>query len=612
MSRLFLMLLIGSFSLLVSFGAPPPAKAQLAKFGEAEFVCVSSKQRAAARYSRSALEAWAEWDKKQRDSKLQKRLRKAGEKLGKEFDNAEAASAKQGVDCVEQTATASDLGDSISAAAAEIAAAINTGLDLGERDDARCGEKLLKAAARRSRGFLRAESKHTKRVPSGGDASRRDRRQMRAASRFSRDWNREDCPTAASESDIASQLDALSDNVVFLTTVSPLLDDGAFQAVSPVGPIEYQGRTLNPRCGFDAAPDYHFFVKRGSVNKLVMYYEGGGACWENLTCGLPVCKNAASVVGDNPSNATTGFADLNNPDNPFKDWNAVFVTYCTCDLHFGDADRVYSGIFPDVSVSHRGYENAKVAEKFAREHFLNPDMVFVTGSSAGGYGALFHGPLLHEVWPASRFHVLGDASNGVITQSFRVDDFPTWNFEANIPDTIPGVLDSLTSEEGLVEYIEAVASFFDESTWAHYTTAYDGGLGGQTGFYNVMLNDNDPIAGLTWWEGSCRFNDAMVEQAADTFARVPDNYRFYIGTGSRHTMYGNDKVYTDQSGSESQTIVDWITDMIAFEPNSSSPSDWQNVECVDCEIVLPGDPRPNPLLPPFFDDMGQTVIVCEE
>ncbi len=104
----------------------------------------------------------------------------------------------------------------------------------------------------------------------------------------------------------------------------------------------------------------------------------------------------------------------------------------------------------------------------------------------------------------------------------------------------------------------------------------------------------------------------MVEQAADTFALVPDNYRFYIGTGSRHTMYGNDKVYTDQSGGESQTIVDWITDMIAFEPNSSNPSDWQNVECVDCEIVLPGDPRPNPLLPPFFDDMGQTVIVCEE
>ena len=78
-------------------------------------------------------------------------------------------------------------------------------------------------------------------------------------------------------------------------------------------------------------------------------------------------------------------------------------------------------------------------------------------------------------------------------------------------------------------------------------------------------------------------------------------------------MYGNNKVYTDQTGGEDQTIVDWIEDMIAFEPESSSPSDWQNVECTDCGIVLAGDPTP-PVIPtdPFFDDMGQTVIECSE
>ena len=165
----------------------------------------------------------------------------------------------------------------------------------------------------------------------------------------------------------------------------------------------HSGRTLEPRCAFDDDPDYHFFVKRGSVNKVVMYYQGGGACWENLTCGIPVCKDGADPVADDPDNASSGFADLDNPDNPFRDWNIVFVTYCTCDVHFGDADRVYSGPLPDVAVSHRGFENAKVVEKFAREHFLNPEVVFVTGSSAGAYGAVFHGPLLHDAWPASRF-----------------------------------------------------------------------------------------------------------------------------------------------------------------------------------------------------------------
>jgi hypothetical protein len=461
--------------------------------------------------------------------------------------------------------------------------------------------------------FLMAEGKHTRKAPDGGDADKRDDEQGSAAAEFSLQWSEAACPTNADESDVASQLDALSDDVVFHTVVSPVLDDSEFQPVSPVGSIEYEGRTLEPRCGFDDDPDYHFFVKRGSVNKVVMYYQGGGACWENLTCGIPVCKDGADPVADDPDNASSGFADLDNPDNPFRDWNIVFVTYCTCDVHFGDVDQVYSGFLPDVAVSHRGFENAKVAEKFAREHFLNPEVVFVTGSSAGAYGALFHGPLLHETWPASRFSVLGDAGNGVITPDFLQNEFANWNFTANIPDDIPGVLESIESGEGMVAYIDAVADFFPESKWGHYTTSYDGGSGGQTGFYNLMLNNNNPIAALTWWEGSCQFNDVMVEQAAETSSRVPDNYRFYIGAGSRHTMYGNDKVYTDQSGGEDQTIVDWVEDMIAFDPDSSSPSEWQSVECTDCGLVLPGDPTP-PVIPtdPFFDDAGQTVIVCSE
>jgi hypothetical protein len=53
-----------------------------------------------------------------------------------------------------------------------------------------------------------------------------------------------------------------------------------------------------------------------------------------------------------------------------------------------------------------------------------------------------------------------------------------------------------------------------------------------------MLHDNDPLAALTWWEGSCAFNAKMRELALETAAAVPSNYRYYIGTGSRHTMWG--------------------------------------------------------------------------
>jgi hypothetical protein len=590
--------------------APGPAAAE-AKFGEPEFECVSSKQRAAAEYCHSALQTWATWELGQNDARRDSQLSKAGGKLSDKFDEAETRSARGGVDCVEQTAAAAELEASIGQAVSDLVQAVNTGLDLGDREDARCGASLVRAAAAKCHELLKAESGHTKLAPDGGSAARRDTEQERASEKFSAAWERAACSTDASESDIESRIDAISDATVFSTVVSPVLDDTEFQPISPVGPIEYEGATLNPRCGFDDDPDYHFFVKRGSVNKVVVYYQGGGACWENLTCSIPVCKDGSDPVGDDPDNASSGFADLENPANPFRDWNIVFATYCTCDVHFGDADQVYSGPFPDVSVSHRGFQNARVVEKFAREHFLNPDVVFVTGSSAGASGAVFPGPFLHAAWPASRFHVLGDAGNGVITADFLQNEFENWNFSANIPADIPGVLESITSGEGMVGYIEAVANYYDGSNWAHYTSSYDGGSGGQTGFYHVMLNDSNPIAALTWWGGSCSFNEVMVDQATETFSRVPANYRYYIGAGSRHTMYGNNKVYSDQSGGESQTIVDWINDMISYDPALSSADDWQNVECTDCGLVVPGDPTP-PVIPtdPFFDDGGQTVIMC--
>jgi len=51
-----------------------------------------------------------------------------------------------------------------------------------------------------------------------------------------------------------------------------------------------------------------------------------------------------------------------------------------------------------------------------------------------------------------------------------------------------------------------------------------------------MLNINNPGAWVNWWNASCAWNDVMVQQAHDTAAIIPDNYRYYIGTGSRHTI----------------------------------------------------------------------------
>jgi hypothetical protein len=586
--------------------------------------CVGAKMTAAAAYCQSTLKAWSTWEKKQDDAKRVAAVGKAATKLGESWTKAEENATKKSVDCAQTTLSSTDLQSLVDATVAGIAGIkdeINGGLDLGNKDNAKCGSKLLSAAAKKCAAMLKAESKYIKALAKDPTGTARDAATTAATQAFSDAWNKATagtCPTTATKDGIEDEIDDLNDEVVTDTTVSPNVDDTQFTTITPTNPTQYLGTSLQPVCKDGSSP-YAFFVKRGSVNKLLMYYQGGGACWDEVTCGgtsltgyQALCDTTVDPSGsDNPNDAVNhyGFGDLSNSSNPFKDWNIVFVSYCSCDIHYGDAEQDYDNYDgTPIHVVHHGFHNAKVAEKWAREHFVNPEMVFVTGSSAGSYGALFNAPLLEKVWPASQFRVLGDAGNGVITQDFLLNEFPNWNFSANLPKYIPGVIGSFSGDNptGMVGYIEAVAAYFPNTNWAHYATAFDGGMGGQTGFYHVMVNQSRIFDWPNWWESSCDWNQLMVQQANDTYGAVAagtKNYHYYIGTGSRHTMWGSNKVYTDTTGGV-QLIVDWINDMLTGGPG------WGNVQASPFNLLLSGDPQPSPLVEPFeSSDGGVTVTV---
>ena len=376
---------------------------------------------------------------------------------------------------------------------------------------------------------------------------------------------------------------------------SALPPDPEFRMIEPVGPIEYEGEVLYPTC-LKGTP-YRFFAKRGSVNKLMIHYQGGGACWDATTCSVPSCTPTADP-GDNP-NDVGGFFDADNPANPFRDWHMIMVTYCSCDIHFGDAAQSYAG-----GVEHRGYQNARVVEKYARETFPDPEEILLNGTSAGAYGAFFHAPFLRRAFPRARLYAVADAGNGVVTEKFLREDLPNWNFEAHLPSDIPGLREAFFGGEGLVGYTSIVTKAFPDIRWAHYSSAYDGGIGGQSSFYNVMLKDS--IAGaVTWWEASCEFNAQMRAQVIRSAEDSPSNYRYFIGTGAQHGMWFSNKVYTDTSGGV-PLLVDWVSAMVDGGPG------WSNVECSDCGVLPPGDPKPEPLRPPFAQAGDAVVVTCPE
>jgi hypothetical protein len=124
--------------------------------------CASAQLKAAAKKCKGVLGAWSSWVKKQDAAKRDGKLDKAETKFSEALTKAEEKATKKGVTCaltqeldlIHQTFS-SDLDTAI----ADIVADIEDGLNLTNKDDRKCGASLLKLAAGRCSGYLKAESK---------------------------------------------------------------------------------------------------------------------------------------------------------------------------------------------------------------------------------------------------------------------------------------------------------------------------------------------------------------------------------------------------------------------------------------------------------------------
>ncbi len=534
------------------------------------------------------------------------------ERLAAAFTDAETEAAEAGVDCAQTTVTSAEMSTTIEDGAVGLVASVADDTRGGRPDLAK-----LAAAGQTCRSLVKAEARHLVLRGWDRDASWLERERdhalvfLRWSLAFVDFWKHlffwKHARNGAA--DLEQRVVALAQDVIEGGIVSPNVPS-TWTMVTPDASVTYRGKVLEPSCAeptIDGQPNpWVYFVKRGTVNKLVMYYQGGGACWDVLTCGLARTFKRSTGPGDNPGNARSGFANLNDPRNPFKDWNAVFVPYCTGDVHWGDSTVVYDPGGFELEIHHKGFVNAQVAEKFAREHFVHPEQVFVTGSSAGAYGAIMNGvQLMERVYPSTLFATLGDAGNGVITQSFVQTGIVNWGIEANLPSWIPALDKPVPQLDASILWA-APAAFYPRNRFANYATAYDGGSGGQTGFFHVMSNPGNLSVWSRWWESSCAWDAGMRAQVAKAYAGAPANYRYYIGSGARHTMWGSDKVYADTTGGV-PLLVDWVNAML------EGSAAWVNVETSDPGLLLAGDPRPPasptpPIYPPPYTDDGR--IVC--
>ena len=148
---------------------------------------------------------------------------------------------------------------------------------------------------------------------------------------------------------------------------------------------------------------YKFFIRRTSSPNLLFFFEGGGACWDYDTCsgraGVLGAANPNGIADDYMTAFTAKYvspivngADPGLPlrsrtDLPTKDWNIVYMPYCTGDVHIGNRSATYvdqTGQEPPLDWIHNGYLNTVAAAQYAHSQFPSVNKLLVTGFSAGG------------------------------------------------------------------------------------------------------------------------------------------------------------------------------------------------------------------------------------
>ena len=150
----------------------------------------------------------------------------------------------------------------------------------------------------------------------------------------------------------------------------------------------------------------------GSSN-VVMYFNGGGACWDYLTCitlmsaTLGPYDGGAALLADTAS--TGSVLDRGDALNPFNDWNYVYVPYCTGDVHAGDNVATYSDGISSQSFYHMGHANVMAYLARVAPTFPNPGKVLIAGDSAGGAGAVINYPYARAYWPHAEMYLIDDS-----------------------------------------------------------------------------------------------------------------------------------------------------------------------------------------------------------
>jgi len=257
-------------------------------------------------------------------------------------------------------------------------------------------------------------------------------------------------------------------------------------------------------------------VNPGTSRRLVIYLEGGGACWNGLSCySLQTAAYVTTGYGkkDFDSQGPTlirGVFDRGQASNPFKDDSFVFVPYCTGDVHAGDKEVVHDA----TPTKHVGRRNLTAFLKRVVPTFSSVDRVVLAGSSAGGFGAAINLWRVQQAFGTAKRVDLVDDSGPPFPASqapYLAEWQAAWDLEGAAP---PGCSACKSDPAATLPYMLAA---YPKARFA------------------LLSYRDDTVIPQFYSMGSAQFTSALDELVTTTFD-PSTNARAFLVAGSGHTM----------------------------------------------------------------------------
>ncbi|GGD77055.1 pectinacetylesterase family protein [Paenibacillus nasutitermitis] len=180
--------------------------------------------------------------------------------------------------------------------------------------------------------------------------------------------------------------------------------------------VELDGNVLS-----SDGSEYHLLTKKGENRNWIFFFSGGGASWDETSASYPIKvmnvikgQDAGNYFANIPFYLLTilgGIMAPNNPDNPFREWNVVYIPYSTGDFHIGQRTTEYKKQDGSSFIMHyNGRSNVQSSLEWIYAHVDKPEKLLIAGESAGGFGSAFWAGEIASHYKEAEIYQYSDSS----------------------------------------------------------------------------------------------------------------------------------------------------------------------------------------------------------